>query len=450
MTLHLKKCAIFLFLISSQTAFAFGQDVCFYNTDPNQPKKNLLTNCIDVDAQCKTDQLSVKETQACKKQATSSAMESMFNPDILAGGRSLMHMDFTYYMAQLIGYPAKAAYQIAIYDEATDSGQYIPFDAQGKPLLTAAERQSCDKDSFSNKKCLLMSASINGVAKFNSTTGGMLLHLGARFADKPTPPLTYPTKYTLTPNLDPHLASLRTWALGASPNACVVGITQSNGQCIQGTATNPAVLTGYVPACAPGKSALIAINTLLGEQIINSDLDKNNIPLPTHVIYSHDIDNYVKPHDGAYAKLGIYLHALQDRYSHHNCSDYSYMYATSADSNHYNVLFDNKECDQGNHMYWHSLEAGTHQQNIENQMHHTLEPAMSATFDELVAYAKTHNININPDLEKEKWIKEYVAVIGIYDASERLQAVMRLFQAHHLVPLPGQISSHSSTPINKQ
>ena len=46
-------------------------------------------------------------------------------------GRSMIHVDSTYFIAQALGFRADVAYWIAAYDEVTDYSQYVPIDQCG-------------------------------------------------------------------------------------------------------------------------------------------------------------------------------------------------------------------------------------------------------------------------------------------------------------------------------
>jgi len=414
-------------LLLSTKIFAFGQDLCF-STTPDVP----IYNCINIPTECRTDRLSFEELQRCKELALNEALTVMFGSSPVNGGRSMVHTDATYYLAQLIGFTPAEAYQIAIYDEAADTGQYNAFDQEGKPLLTAEEIQNCSVNRSANKKCLLITPMLSGIAKFNNNSGGMLLHLPARYADQPTPPQYYPTDYLATPRLDKYIANLKDWAFGKYPYACVGGVTNQWHQCVVSTPFHPAVIHGYIPFLATDVAQPVKLNAVLGEQIIN----EGNKDGTTPTIYSSQIAAYVYPHRGEFAKLGIFLHALQDRYSHHRCSDVSYLLPTSYG---YEAFFNCIDCAQGIHMLSHGWEVGTKQShaNLIQETDHTIGPALSATYDQLLEYAATHGIPIKRNLNKQDILNELLVPLSIEDPVKRLNSMVKLFEAKGLTPLPG-------------
>ncbi|TAK78361.1 MAG: hypothetical protein EPO11_01335 [Gammaproteobacteria bacterium] len=413
-----------LLSLCSSSVFAFGQDLCF-----GQPS---ISNCINIPTECRTDKLEFKELQYCKQIALTDAMNAMFVSTTVTGGRSMVHLDSTYYLAQIIGFKPVEAYQIAIYDEAADTGQYNAFNQDGTQILSNEEIQNCAVNRNKDKKCLLITPMLSGVTRFNNTSGGMLLHLPARYADQPIPPATYPTDYLLTPELDKYLANLKDWAFGTYPYACVGGITDEAHQCVESTPSHPAIIHGNIPFLATDVAQPVKLNAILGEQIINEG-SKGGL---TPTVYASQIDAYVYPHRGELAKLGLFLHALQDRYSHHHCSDASYI----APSEHgYEAHFDNTACAQGIHMLAHGWEAGTRQSDINliQADDHTVGPALSVTYDQLLAYAESYGVRVNQHLDKEKILSELLLRLSIEDPVERLNAMVGLFKEKGLVPLPG-------------
>lgn len=98
-------------------ATAFGVDVCFNNPDSGL---SIITNCINVGEQCRTSNLSSKALIACKIAAISDSMSGLSGSNAIIGGRSLIHSDATYLMAQVIGYTPWQAFEISKYNDAVD------------------------------------------------------------------------------------------------------------------------------------------------------------------------------------------------------------------------------------------------------------------------------------------------------------------------------------------
>jgi hypothetical protein len=115
-------------------AHSFGQDVCFNSPMPNQ---GGIRNCVGVEESCRTSNLTPAQAVTCRVQAFQDSLSGLSGSNGIIGGRSLVHSDSTYLMAQLLGYTPWQADQIAIYNEATDQSDYeSPANAPYEPLLT--------------------------------------------------------------------------------------------------------------------------------------------------------------------------------------------------------------------------------------------------------------------------------------------------------------------------
>jgi hypothetical protein len=161
----------------------------------------------------------------------------------------------------------------------------------------------------------------------------------------------------------------------------------------------------------------------------------------THVLANDDsFHPYITPHDVDYAKMGIFVHILGDRHSHHMCTDPSYFYRQS-DGN-YTSDYSSVDCAQGSHFLWHVWEQGTNQ-STENLsiVHQTMRPALEEVYDELRAYAKHQGITINQNLSKQAIVNDLIAVLQVYDPTERLDNMVKLMEKNKLLPLPGHGSA---------
>ena len=155
--------------------------------------------------------------------------------------------------------------------------------------------------------------------------------------------------------------------------------------------------------------------------------------------------NYILPHDIAYAKMGIFLHTLADRYSHHMCTDNSYFYR-EADGN-YTSYYSPTDCAQGSHFLWHVWEQGTNQSTANLAIEHqTMRPALEAVYEQLIDYAHYQKIPINPKLNKQTIIDELIVVLQTLDPTERLNQMVNLTEHYQLLPLPGHGSMAKETP----
>jgi hypothetical protein len=344
-------------------------------------------------------------------------------------------------MAQMIGYTPWQAYQMMIYSEATDQSEYTPFNQKGEQMLTSTEIAYCRSHWGPGMPnyCLVITEVMNGIYKFNATTGGMLLHLHTRYSSNglAPPAITFPSDF-FAPNNKPYealLTNMRGWVFNQRSDACAGGITQQ-----MSSATSPCAATSYILQSpmnffAAGFSKFaIPFVTFLGELTINA-ADTGNV-------YANNgsFQAFISPHDVTFAKMGIFIHTLEDRYSHHMCSDNSYFYPQS--SGNYNSNYSQIFCAQGSHFLWHAWEQGTTQTdaNIKTQ-YQTMMPALEGVYDQLVEYAMYNNIPISPTANKTTIINNLIAVLQVFDPKTRLNNMVTLMDTSGVLPLPGHGSA---------
>jgi hypothetical protein len=283
---HLFLLSLLIVLFYPQSTSGFGVDVCF--NDPAAVSgsgrggrgQSVIRNCIGVERSCRMEPLrgAVREN-LCKVQALGDSLSGLSGNNAIIGGRSLVHSDSTYVIAQFVGFSAWEAYQIMIYDEATDQSDYVPFAQDGQQMLTNTEIEDCYSSNFSvQRACLAITPKMTGIYKFNSETGGQLLHFHARFSDDQIPPgdIEFPADY-FSPEFvgnERLLDNLRGWAFGARKNACAAGVVKDPGDPESPCVASSAVLNSPINFFSAG-FAKLAINfrTTLGELIIHDGAD---------------------------------------------------------------------------------------------------------------------------------------------------------------------------------
>lgn len=436
-----------LLCLNSIFAHAFGQDICFSAHGMSR------LNCLNVGKQCRTNHLSPEMDIQCRLLAIGSALSSFGSKNggnELIGGRSLVHSDATYFMAQLIGYSPWQAYEIMVYSEATDQSQYTPFGQNGRQLLSNATIVACQNQwgSAMPNECLLTTPSVKGVGRFSVHTGGIWLHLHARYSPdgQPLSDTPYPVDY-LAPQYATHeklLHDFHAWVFDEKKGMCVYGITNIDptthtiNSCTNSKYTINSTMNMSVFSFPP---IIIPFVTPLGNfQINNTDNTSQN------PVYANDrsLDTYLFPHEAAYAKIGMFIHSLADRYSHHVCSDRSYFFQN--DSGNYEAIFNSTYCAQGGHFLRHVWEQGTDQSdaNLDKEFQ-TIRPALLAVYQTLLAYAQHREIPIHANVDRDKIIDDLVRVLSLYDASERLDQMVALMDAYQILPLPGHGSATHKT-----
>lgn len=371
-------------LFVATTANAFLEDICL----PRRAGQGALSYCIR--PKCPGND----PNRACPAQTADFVT--------IKPGRSMVHADSTYFIAQALGYRADVAYWIAAYDEVTDYGQYIPIDQCGVQA------------SKSNSGANYISSAFNGFVRTNVNTDGPLDHYVLPFSPNGTGtdahgamgvqalyPLTYPR-----PGYPEHiddtyqktLANLRQWAMIPTRDPgllCTVGLTNAdNTGCISGIQ-----ITGKVPTLTRTLVAAVPISVPAGKKVLNIDANGQ-------VVYYDQLQNYLDdtnlttgtlwkdpapiPVPVQIARLGLYIHVLQDTDSHSTycgddgptppggCDRGTYMYMTSSAVN---FSFGNS-CAVSPHLAGHAQETGTGNNPLPLRDY----VALNMTVDELIVF----------------------------------------------------------------
>src|SRR5262245_52256151 len=184
-------------------AHAFAEDLCYAQGG------GPLVSCAPLPDVCRP---AGKQTNTCKAAIIAVAARQRNASD---GGRSSVHTDVTYLLAQAVGFSATDAYWIAAYDEATDLGWFDPRDNSSMPVGNGA----------------FTTASVTGFVRTDAQVGGPLLHVIAPYnqgLDTPPPGIDGLHPDPDDPATEVTLANFRAWALAASSAArpaCTAGLT---------------------------------------------------------------------------------------------------------------------------------------------------------------------------------------------------------------------------------
>ena len=420
-------------MLASSLTHAFGPDICYSKV---RPGRDTIHNCFKIDKSCRTSDLNFGRLLTCKKEAVFSAIRGLTGTNEIIAGRSLVHADATYVMAQLLGFSPWQAYQIMIYAMAPDRGYYDPYTQSGKPIFSKKQIQYCRKNWGDKmpEDCLLITPEINGTYKFNAKTGGMQLHMHALFTKDPNqhPAPNYPTNYLQANYREQEVAinNLREWLYNQRNNACASGITTDPSRLNAPCASTDTTLKTPVNLLRYNVNVFkLGFTTQLGPLIINQNKDT------TIYANNHSFAKYIYPDNLDMAKLGIFLHALADRYSHHLCIDNAYMYQLN--DNNYNSVYKNDNCDQGSHMLHHVWEQATLQttDNL-SQKYQTIKPALTAVYKQLEEYADYYGVKPKQEINQQTLMKELTDIIQIYNPTQRLESMVKLCDKYNLLPLP--------------
>lgn len=298
-------------------SFAFFEDLCI----PRKGQSGPLSWCI------RSTCLSPLNTpnRVCPEQA--------FDFFTVQPGRSMIHADSTYFLAQALGYRPDVAYWIAAYNEVTDYGLYNPIDQCG--------RQASSGNSGKN----YMAAAFNGFVRTNAQTDGPFDHYtvsrspGGNGLDvhgaggvQAVYPLHYPSP-GYPENIDHEyqttLSNLRRWAMLESDEPgllCTLGLLAATPSgCLEGT------ITATVPFLRAAPNRGLPISVAAGRKILNLDssgakdyYDKLESYLddPSKTTGTLWMGAETRPVPVQLARLGLYLHILQDTASHSTyCGD---------------------------------------------------------------------------------------------------------------------------------
>jgi len=369
---------------------AFFEDICI----PRKGQKGPLSWCINPNC------LSPVNTpnRVCPQQAL-----DFFT---VQPGRSMIHADSTYFIAQALGYRADVAYWIAAYNEVTDYGLYNPIDQCGK--------QAASSNSGKN----YMAAAFDGFRRTNTNTDGPLDHYTASYSPNGQGTdvhgaggvqAVYPLHYPI-PGYPEHiddtyqktLANLRGWGMLATDDPgilCTVGMTSSSTQsgCLEAT------ISGTVPFLRVSQKIGVPISVAAGRKVLNFGNGTTVDYYDKLQAYLDDPSKttgtlWMSPTPGPVpvqlARLGLYLHVLQDTSSHATyCGDDApstpggidpgtYMYLDA--NNNVKFLF-GTGCANSAHLAGHLQETGTGASALPLRDY----VALNNTVDELILFGNS-------------------------------------------------------------
>ena len=388
-------------------ADAFFEDLCV-------SKSGKIETCIEPFSACKMKPGMGAACPVELQQAT--ALAARPRP-----GRSMIHADATYFLAQALGYRVDVAYWIAAYNEVTDLTRYAPIDQCG---VEASEN---------NSGARFITATFNGFQRTNTRTDGPLYHYTLAFSPNGNGTdvhgaggvqAVYPLRYPLPgyPSAiddiyQGTLYNLRQWAM-QSTNApgllCAAGLTEPKGASnFSGdTCLHAIPIRGTVPVFAS-----FAFGPKIQAQTGPKLLDDAKGPVtydqleswlkdPKRTQGTLWKDAAAPPVPVQLARIGIYLHTLQDTASHATyCGDDAPSPPGGDDSGTFMALDKDgvrlvfgRGCSTSPHVAGHIEETGTGDAPLPLRDY----TALNATLDELIAFgnavAKPNGWIANPDL----------------------------------------------------
>lgn len=379
--------------IPPPAAQGFAEDVCY--TENGAPPHN----CGPLPPECPIDD---PDAPLCGLGAFATYGFTLRRP---LGGRSLVHTDSTYIIARSVGFSAQDAYWIAAYDEATDLGSFVPREVDGRPVP--------DADALTTKD-------ISGLVRTHFATGGFLFHFlpTLRGPLDPLPDGLHPDVADTAHEV--MLTHLRRWAMagpGSAAPLCTAGFTNPapDGDYATGTtcygSPQPAQIDGTYAVVAP---VAYPFTNETGEQVVSG------------TVRSSQFDSWIGDNSWN-ARIGIYLHALGDRISHHVCTDAGTITPPRPDRPEFRIDLNVPTCDQGPHALRHEYETGVNFTGLAAE-DRTTEAMLSMAYDELVAFARERGTldqrATAPDVKVALVTDGLVPALQIHDPVARLNAVV--------------------------
>jgi hypothetical protein len=405
-------------IFTAAQAHAFLEDLCL----PRKASDGKLSWCLSPNCAVPT-----QPNRACPQQVIDFAT--------IQPGRSMIHADSTYFIAQALGYRADVAYWIAAYNEVTDYAQYVPIDQCGVQAanLNAIQGQKT-LQSAPNSGRDYITANFNGFQRTNVATDGPLDHYVVPFSPngegtdvhgaggvQALYPFHYPRPgypARMDDSYQKTIANLRKWGMLASSDPgllCTVGLLTDDGTaCLTG-----ATISGAVPMIMPNpiiqNPPTVVINVPAGKKVLDSSTDPMTyydqlgawLADPKKTTGKLWMSPTPTPVPVQIARIGLYLHTLQDNSSHATyCGDDAptppgggdpgtYMYMSDATTV---ALSFGNSCATGPHLAGHLQETGTGANPLPLRDY----VALNNTVDELIAFgnavAKQNGWIANPEL----------------------------------------------------
>lgn len=395
-----------LFAAPPPSAYGFAEDIC-YTQDGLPPH-----NCAPLPENCSLDD---PHGPICGTEAFGLYSITLGQP---LSGKSLIHTDSTYIIARSVGFSERDAYWIAAYSEATDLGTFEPRDVRGELVPGAAALTTKD---------------ISGLVRLDIPTGGYLFHLlpTMRGPRDPKPNGLQPD--VNDPEHEVMLTHVRKWALdgpGSNAPLCTGGFTNRtpNGDYATGTTCyggpNPVPINGQYAIIDP---LAIPFTNTTGTQVISG------------TVRSPQFDSYIGT-NSALARIGIYIHALEDRISHHTCTDNGTISAPTPASPQFYIDMNKVSCNQGPHATRHEYETGVNFADLAPQ-DRTTEATLSMMYDELIVFAEsrgTLDLSANTPEAKNALVTDgLIPALQIREPVQRLKAVTDAGCRNGVVAFPG-------------
>jgi len=404
---------ICLCILTAGPAHAFGEDVCYPGDG------GLAKDCAALPASCPIfEPMDGGVSARCFADVFATYANAQ-HPN-----RSSVHTDATMVLAQALGFSANDAWWIAAYDETTDLGTFTATDLHGFPVLDGGPI------------AIGPTTRLEGLVRGDFDAGGVLFHFHApRVSDGGVDGL-HPDP--ANPQVENTLAHVRAWALAGTGNSrpeCLGGLTvqvragdyATGTRCYLDLSGAPAPVRGSITALG---SVAVPFSFVTAEQTLHTTDAGVQVP-------SSQFDAYLAYQHVADARLGIYLHTLADRVSHHVCTDASLL--TGPLLTGFREDMNNPQCAQTVHLLRHLYETGV-PFAAENPLDMTTPAALSDLYDELLQFASQRGVLLpraRGSAYRADVLDALSAALQKPGACVRVTAIAKVACDRGLQPLPG-------------
>lgn len=406
-------------LLGAQSAFGFEEDICF------PPNGGAPYNCSPLPKVCEP----VGTTSpACLAASLAAFAVIQAEGKHVIAERSMLHADCVNLLAQAVGFSTDDANWISSYGEVPDYGQFQPTDMKGRPYGGDAYK----------------TVAMNGFERTNFAGGGGMYHFIAIYnGGSASPPAGIDGLHpnTQAPMTEYFVNHVRNWALagsGTTPLLCTGGLTNKSDKGDYATGSGCFALNGK---SAPIDWSWALLGGITKSYTFNTGLQPIDSSGSATVL-SSDFDARVGGNAArvADARLGIYLHMLADRVSHHACTDLSAMAGPSTTgANTWSVGVTAKPyCGSDYHSLYHMWEMGVPFAKVPKD-HRTTEAALNLLYDELLVFAQARNTARAGagDSAKKTLVSALLNALSTKAAGARIAAVAKVACDNKYQPFPG-------------
>ncbi len=413
-------------LLTTGTAHAFAEDVCFFYAPPAEGASTPThvyyhpISCFDLEC---TD----GPNGPCFSTGLKQYLGIVDGQGASMHVRSVLHYDVPYLYAGLLGLSQAQAQRLAAYGESVDLGEYRAM--QKDPAAAGPQTATL----------LPPNPNIHGLVRTSETTPGFWAHFvpwyrptGSSQTTSEVTPATYNMSYASQgkpsplPVAERPLNQLRYWAFTPNAQLCRFGMADSQGACL-----SQKKLYYWLPYADQETGGVPGVEA--------------ELPTQWQEVYLNPQTNGYSAADAPAladtpAALAVYLHSLSDRISHHWCLDSVFIEpdTQTGDTIDYRLIYGNAACANVPHGLLHYEETG-HEASTPARTRYAIELQLR----ELLDWAKRKNLTpLAPRVSGyypasdprfvDHIVNQVLWAVGRPCANQRLEALCQVAQAYGL------------------